>query len=488
MNLLEDPWIPVTAGDERRQITLEDLLCSDVSHALSHRRDDMEMAALQLLVCLVQAILTPEDDRELLLHLERPLYRDRYRRAAEAKKSWFDLNHETTPFMQDRGAKDQNVTGIQKLLPGLPEGDGTACLFNNKDDIQCLCPSCAAIALFNQATGAPSFGGGFKDPLRKANPITTLVFDADLRRMIWQNILPSDFIKKKLVSPDGQKRDAPNWVDKITAGTRLSASRIGLVRGLFWQPASLLLSWERERDTCSGCGAETETRVRSFGKRKFGYDLEEPLWPHPHSPRVLAKEKWFPVTYSNDIPPWARFSDIMIDSGEKEPALALQHYRAIAPHSPLALSVGGYSNKQALITRRHHDMITVGAGWPEHIDDIHGRVRLALAYGEALEKKLYGFGENCSKNGKSFKAKARDLFFQGTEALMHRSLQQTEWDEEKAFRLALAKKLERICRDLFEEMAAPYLDQPKGISAYVITQKTLGKALNDLRKPLEEEE
>lgn len=486
MNLLEDPWVPVTAGDEPQQITLEELLCSDVSYALSHRRDDMEMAALQLLVCLVQAILTPEDDRNLLLHLEKPLDRDRYRRAAEAKKSWFDLNHETKPFMQDRGAEDKNVTGIQKLLPGLPEGNGTACLFNSKDDIQCLCPSCAAIALFNQATGAPSFGGGFKDPLRKANPITTLVFHTDLRRMIWQNILPSDFIQNRFAPHNDQRRDEPNWVDKITAGEKLSTSRIGLARGLFWQPASLLLSWERERDTCSGCGAETETRVRSFGKRKFGYDLEGPLWPHPHSPRILVKEKWFPVTYSNDIPPWARFSDIMIDSDEKEPALVLQHYRAITPHSPLVLSVGGYSNKQALITRRHHDMITIGAGWPEHIDDIHGRVRLALAYGEMLEKKLYGFGENCSKNGKSFKANARDLFFQRTEALMHQSLQETKWDEEKAFCLDLAEKLEQICRDIFEEVATPYLSQPKGLKAYSITQRTLTKAMKDLRKPLGE--
>ena len=61
MNLLVDPWIPV----ENELITLEELLTSANTYQLAVERDDMEFATLTMLVSLVQALFTPNDDTEL---------------------------------------------------------------------------------------------------------------------------------------------------------------------------------------------------------------------------------------------------------------------------------------------------------------------------------------------------------------------------------------------------------------------------------------
>ena len=52
MNLLKDAWVPVKYEGAAQQITLKELLCTDDHYVLSHPRDDMELSALQLLVCL----------------------------------------------------------------------------------------------------------------------------------------------------------------------------------------------------------------------------------------------------------------------------------------------------------------------------------------------------------------------------------------------------------------------------------------------------
>ncbi|PIE54092.1 MAG: type I-E CRISPR-associated protein Cse1/CasA [Dethiosulfovibrio peptidovorans] len=491
MNLLRDRWIPVTDGVDVSQISLEELLCTDRSYRVSHRRDDMEMAALQLVICLTQTILTPKDDDELIERLMTPMEKNVYRLAADEKADWFDLEHERTPFMQDRRvldymkgknkSLDDEKTGIAKLFPGLPEGKGSGCLFNGTDDIRCLCPSCVALALFNQATGAPSFGGGFKDPLRKATPITTLVYDNDIRRMIWKNVLPEDFISKRFPDPS-KSSNIPNWVEQVQEKARIYTAQIGFIRGLFWQPASVFVEWSDGVNRCDGCGCTSERMALSFWKRKFTYDLDGDTWPHPHGARRLNnKGEFVSVTFSGTIPLWARFSDIFrLDSEDHQPAFVLEHYRDIVPGKRLTLSVGGYSNKQASILERHHHTISVGAGWPDHIDDIDARVAMGLEYGDVLEKKAFGFGKNISGEGGGLKQQARMAFFQRTEALMHAALQRTEWDQEVEFRRDVAQKLKMICEDVMEEIARPYTNSPQGIRAYVTAKRTLRATLDKL--------
>ncbi|MGZ8153412.1 MAG: type I-E CRISPR-associated protein Cse1/CasA, partial [Methylovulum sp.] len=63
MNLLIDNWIPVSLNGESQRISLKQLLCDkqEQDWHIAALRDDMDLAALQLLVCLVQVMIMPED-------------------------------------------------------------------------------------------------------------------------------------------------------------------------------------------------------------------------------------------------------------------------------------------------------------------------------------------------------------------------------------------------------------------------------------------
>ena len=191
MNLLKDPWIPVrTDGGTGtfRLLTYQQLLCETGNWQVSLSRDDMELACVQLLVCMTQVMFLPEDDKALRTRIASALSAADFAAAVKPCQDWFDLDHPTQPFMQSRGVKSIEDTPIQKLLIGLPEGNNHA-FFNEAGEVRNLSAPLVAIALFNQASNCPSFGGGFKGSLRGGAPITTLVYGQDLRDTIWRNVL-----------------------------------------------------------------------------------------------------------------------------------------------------------------------------------------------------------------------------------------------------------------------------------------------------------
>lgn len=69
-------------------------------------------------------------------------------------------------FYAGSGVKATEPTGMDKLLAGLT--GATNCAFVNEPGLaDALCGGCTAIALFNQANNAPSFGGGFKSRVKR---------------------------------------------------------------------------------------------------------------------------------------------------------------------------------------------------------------------------------------------------------------------------------------------------------------------------------
>lgn len=230
MDLLQSAWIPIREQSTFRHITLEQLLCRDSDCQLSLYRDDMELGALQLLISLTQVVLPPQDRNELRQRLTEPLGASTYQEAIAPYCDWFVLDHPEQPFMQSRGVSAKEITPIQKLFIGLPEGNNHA-FFNERGEIHDVCGSCAAIALFNQASNCPSFGGGFKGSLRGGAPLTTFAAGRHLRETIWLNVLSQDRIAELLDL--SQVNDRPVWIDPIAPKARLQAHRIGLLRGLF---------------------------------------------------------------------------------------------------------------------------------------------------------------------------------------------------------------------------------------------------------------
>ena len=217
MNLLKDPWIPVRANGGMgafHLLTYQQLLCETGNWQASLPRDDMELACVQLLICMTQVMFIPEDNKTLRERIAKPLATEDFAAGQQPCKDWFDLDHPLQPFMQARGVKAEEETPIQKLLIGLPEGNNHA-FFNEAGEVRHLSGGLTAIALFNLASNCPSFGGGFKGSLRGGAPITTLVYGTDLRETVWRNVLTRPRIQERQIGIPGFEQDQPTWVKPI---------------------------------------------------------------------------------------------------------------------------------------------------------------------------------------------------------------------------------------------------------------------------------
>ncbi|HCU23796.1 MAG TPA: type I-E CRISPR-associated protein Cse1/CasA, partial [Deltaproteobacteria bacterium] len=237
MNLLKDPWIPVrseSGAGEFQLLTYQQLLCEPGDWQVSLPRDDLELACVQLLICMTQVMFLSDDERLLLARIQEALAAEDYEAGIKPYREWFDLDHPTQPFLQIRGVKSAEETPIQKLLIGLPEGNNHA-FFNEAGEVRHLSGAVAAIALFNQASNCPSFGGGFKAGLRGGSPITTLVFGSNLREMLWRNVSKKSLLEERQIAMPGSAKDSPTWIDPIVEKSTIHWNEIGLARGLFWQ-------------------------------------------------------------------------------------------------------------------------------------------------------------------------------------------------------------------------------------------------------------
>ena len=131
MNLLSDPWIPVRpqAKASAQKLTLRQLLCGNEKWELCLPRDDMELAALQLLVCLAQALAAPENLEELRQRIVKPLAEQHFDESCKPYAEWFQLDHPRFPFMQVRGVAAKDPTPMDKLLAGVT-GATNSCFVN----------------------------------------------------------------------------------------------------------------------------------------------------------------------------------------------------------------------------------------------------------------------------------------------------------------------------------------------------------------------
>jgi len=395
MNLLKDPWIPVQDQGGAALITLEQVLCSNDDYRIALPRDDLELACLQLMICLTQVLFPPEDKKALLARLRQPMSPDEYAEGIQPFIDWFDLRHEQWPFMQVRGVKASKETSIQKLFPGLPAGDGSHTFFTDASEVVAVSEPVAAIALFNQASNAPSFGGGnrggFKYGLRGV-PITTFIYQQSLRHTVWSNILHINHIQSKIIPGyvGPTEDDKPTWVDLIKEKSEVPASSIGLLRGLFWQPAHIELIFEDASATCDFLGINTETNIAKFYTNQFGFKTDG-TWAHPHSPRIrkLNDNSITFLSFKTTAPAWTQLNHLLVASEDRreghDPAEVVQQFKRDLAR-PSQLIVGGYHNKQATILERRHELFPLKPGWETGDEMVRKYVSSALEIKQILRK------------------------------------------------------------------------------------------------------
>ncbi|MCF6205136.1 MAG: type I-E CRISPR-associated protein Cse1/CasA, partial [Methylococcaceae bacterium] len=320
MNLLLDNWIPVQKSGIPETISLKRLLCQDEDWQLCLPRDDMELAALQLIVCLVQVVFMPDNAMQLKKNNVELMLEADYDSAIESYKDWFDLLHPTQPFMQTASVKaeknSKNWASIQKLFVGLPEKTAPAiAFFNTGNEVKDCDLGLAAIALFQQATNGFGLGSHFYSVgLKGSMPLTTLIYDNkdSVRPNIWKNILHKEFLIEETSLLDGLTIIEPSWVKPISfdKNNPESTHRISLLRGLFWQPAKIKLT------VING--------IATGFLKETGLSYSQFYWEHPHTPIDLLKlvnndpkEKPY-LSARNDLPLWGQMLELLYSKKNDE--------------------------------------------------------------------------------------------------------------------------------------------------------------------------
>jgi CRISPR system Cascade subunit CasA len=500
MNLLKDPWIPVRADAGTgvfSLLTYQQLLCESGNWQVSLPRDDLELACVQLLVCMTQVMFLPEDDLAWQNRRKNPLSLDEFAAGIKPCLEWFDLDHPTQPFMQSRGVKSAENTPIQKLLIGLPEGNNHA-FFNEAGEVRNLSGALAAITLFNQASNCPSFGGGFKGSLRGGAPITTLVYGANLREMVWRNVLTRPRIEKRQIAMPGFEYDQPTWVKPIQEKATIPWNEIDLMRGLFWQPARVELVKSEALAPCGILGGDAVQGYSGFRKEKFNFTVEG-VWPHPHGAMTMNLKKDPPVKFSSfttTAPAWTLLSEFVVPNdinapGAKEgsiPAEPITQANELG-EGDLRLLIGGYRTNQASVLERRHEMISLAQGWQDDKGRLPKLVEIGKEAKKALRGKLY-FAVQGNKDkglkgiGAAIHETAEKLFYARTESLIHETFSNEDTFSQWAVaRKAFAKHMADHCRAIFEELTDPYAMKPELIPVIAWARRSMNI---DLAKLMEE--
>lgn len=497
MNLLEAPWIPVRDEDGSgcfRLLTYRELLCQRGKWRVSLPRDDLELACIQLLICMTQVMFQPEDDDELEEWHDAPLNEKDFDAGVASYLDWFDLNHPMYPFMQARGVSAKEVTPIQKLLIGLPEGNNH-CFFNEVGEVGRLSGPAAAIALFHQASNCPSFGGGFKGGLRGGAPITTLVDGPGLREQVWRNVLTRGRIEKDLPWTRDLLDNQPTWVDPIKAGEVVYPHQVGLFRGLFWQPTRVELIEDTDGGACDILGIDAGRFYRGLRKEKFNFRFDG-TWPHPHGALQVSvkkgkREAKF-ASFTTSAPAWTRLAEMVVrrspETGEgNRPALAIGQAQALY-FVPLRLLIGGYRNKQASVLERRHELIELGEGWDEEEGRLEDLVKIGLAAKKALRGKLYFAAQGHKDKGlQGIGAAIHELgerrFYARTEERILATFSDSGTFSDWQRRLdGYVAALARECEAIFNELTEPYAMKPELIPIIAWARRSLTADLKKLKE------
>lgn len=501
MNLLLDKWIPVRDSADYRQISYKELLCTEQPELqVAIPRDDLEMACIQMLSAMTQVIFMPKDKKGLRSRIKTPLSEQEFEEGIKGYLDWFDLDHKKWPFMQVPDLKVKEKTPIQKLFPGMPAGNNHA-FFNEKDEYEKVCQSCAAIGLFNLCTHTPNISGKHKGSLRGNAPVSTIIYDGILRKMIWMNVLSEEIVGRVFI---GDCIKSPVWIEKIIENKNISSKDIGIERGLFWTPILLKLLQQKSEIVCDCCGHRSDTQIRKFFLGSdFKFEVTG-LWPHPYSPRqlnILKKDKKGKekpdetiVSFRTSEPAWTQFSELLYQrdrTDKKEgyiPAAVVTQYNALYSSEPLHLVIGGYRNKQAAILQRRHELYSLPAGWNDNFRDrINEIIEIGLEAEEILSKKvLFPAFKSKKKGERSLKlaidSKASTSYFHLTEPVIHGMLRKTSLKEYVTAKNIFIENISDLCLEIFDRVTLPYIHKPELISTITLAHNKLEKLLNKLKK------
>ncbi len=310
-NLIEEKWIPIRRKSGREgQIApweIADFHESDPVISLNAPRPDFNGALIQFLIGLVQTTAPPEDKNEWEERFDKPPSSDKLKTAFESVKHAFNLGGNKERFMQDFDEIEtapQNISGLLIDSPGENTLKNNADHFIKQGNIKCMCPSCAATALFALQTNAPTGGAGHRVSLRGGGPLTTLVVGEgrdSLWQTVWLNIVErNEFLRTCCDSKKKEDSDIFPWMAK----TRTSEKRTGRDTTpedinpvqMFWgMPRRIRLNTgDAKPGICDICGSSAKEIIDAYKTKNHGVQYTGPFL-HPLSPHSRRDGVPFPV-------------------------------------------------------------------------------------------------------------------------------------------------------------------------------------------------
>lgn len=293
MNLVTDQWLPVLYRDgSSEKISLAQLTRQQPENPiirLNFHRPDFNAFGTQFLIGLVQSSLVPQTLRDINELLQNPPTEETWLSAIDTKA--FNLDGDRHRFMQDSSVSfykpEKHLTSISYLLFGSP-GKSTVKAgrdwFFKGNDIKCLCPSCAAIALYIRQTNAFSAGPGYFTAYRSGDSgaVTTILTGETLWETILLNVLPVSELPgdySKPLYPWIADDLPPNIIPEDVHPSHY-----------FWEmPANIYLSFSKMHEHCSVCNEEITYGAYNLYTRNNGRKATK--LSYSYSPYTLFEEK-----------------------------------------------------------------------------------------------------------------------------------------------------------------------------------------------------
>lgn len=269
LNLITDPWIPVTRSDGGDAVIRPDQIAEPGVIFPDWPRADLNIACLELLIGLVFLADPPEDDIDWA---ERSADPARLRAKLAPFARAFDVLGEGPRFLQDLEALEGEASGPDMLFIDSAGGNtarNNADLMVRRGRYPALDLPIAAMALYTLQAHAPSGGAGNRTSMRGGGPMVTLVDPGrgGLWDLVWANV------------PEGRATDidALPWMrDTVTSqkGAQVHPAAAHPAEAFFGMPRRLRLL---------GGDAVTGVIQKPWGTNYAG-------WVHPLTPAYRVKE------------------------------------------------------------------------------------------------------------------------------------------------------------------------------------------------------
>ena len=190
LNLISDPWIPVSCADGARRVIAPWQMAEPDVVAPDWPRPDLNIACLELLIGLVYLADPPRDLDDWDSRKARDPERLREKLAPYAPA--FNLLGEGPLFLQDFEPLAGATSSPDMLFidsAGANTARNNADLMVHRNRYTVLEPALAAMALYTFQAFAPSGGAGNRTSMRGGGPLVTLVDPGQgLWPLVWANV------------------------------------------------------------------------------------------------------------------------------------------------------------------------------------------------------------------------------------------------------------------------------------------------------------